>query len=443
MSDRKNEVRLNRRKLFKIGALAAGALAVGGGGAFVSKRVEGIEHDDLPNAIDKKLFKPFDQKNAVLTRAAGGLDPKLEKLVKGFHHSPVQNVPGYTQLDRALGDGGWALSWEAAPGQEYGQPNSGILGWEQEKLADTKFQFESPEAAATAIKSAGKLYGGTLVGIARNDPRFNYSELFDVLKRKNVSWDDFPFKPKTVVVVACEMNYECMATAPAWTEGGTVSATYSQALKAAGSLAVFFRALGYQAVASVNDLGVNVGYGIMAGLGEGARNGSLIVPKMGPRIRLSKVYTDFEGATYDKPKSYGVLSFCRHCKKCAMSCPSKAISMDDEPGFHPTWSDDPKDWFKNQIGIEKFHNNSEKCFRFWCENDGDCGACIAACPYNKPDFWHHRLVDASNVMSPGAVHTIMREMDNVFGYGKVNDPQKVKKFWKVGPPKGLRFGTRS
>jgi hypothetical protein len=26
----------------------------------------------------------------------------------------------------------------------------------------------------------------------------------------------------------------------------------------------------------------------------------------------------------------------------------------------------------------------------------------------------------------------MREMDILFGYGKVNDPERVKKFWKLG-----------
>jgi ferredoxin len=137
-----------------------------------------------------------------------------------------------------------------------------------------------------------------------------------------------------------------------------------------------------------------------------------------------------------------VESFCRHCKKCADSCPAKAITQDDEPGFVPTFSDKPEDWIKNQIGVKKFHNNSEKCFRFWIENSGDCGSCIASCPYNKPDFWHHRMIDAANVISPGVVHSIMREMDTVFGYGVVDDPAKSVRFWDKGLPGGMEFGTK-
>ena len=80
----------------------------------------------------------------------------------------------------------------------------------------------------------------------------------------------------------------------------------------------------------------------------------------------------------------------------------------------------------------KWHSDSKKCYEFWVENGGSCSSCIAACPYNKPDFWHHDLIDTSNVVLPGQAHYIMKEMDEVFGYGNVNDPIKVGKFWKSG-----------
>jgi ferredoxin len=298
--------------------------------------------------------------------AAAGFNPELHKLIMGFEKGPYRNAPGYTQLDRALNEGGWAPNNFMAFAQQFGQPNSGVLGWKQDHLAETRYKFESKEQASAAIKAAAKLYGSTRAGIARNDPRWNYSEMYDALEKKTLTWDDFPFKPKSVIVTAIEMNYEAISTAPAWVESAAASTIYSQECKVTYSLAVFLRQLGYKAVASVNDLGINAGYAIMAGIGEGARNGSVIAPKIGCRLRLGKVYTDLDFVEYDKPRSYGVMSFCRHCKKCAMNCPSQAISMDDEPGFHPTWSKNPKDWYKNQIGILKFHSNSEKCFRFWC-----------------------------------------------------------------------------
>jgi ferredoxin len=134
---------------------------------------------------------------------------------------------------------------------------------------------------------------------------------------------------------------------------------------------------------------------------------------------------------YDKARTFGVASFCLNCKRCADSCPSQAITHGD-PSWEPTYSSDPDYIWHASRGIFKFHNDAKKCAKFWIDNDGSCANCIASCPYNKPDFWHHRLVDAQNVISPGPVHSFMREMDIFFGYGKVDDPERVKKFWKMG-----------
>lgn len=199
----------------------------------------------------------------------------------------------------------------------------------------------------------------------------------------------------------------------------------------AAAMAQFIRGLGYNAIPAGNSLGNSVAYGIMAGLGEGGRAGGLIVPRHGPRIRLCKVYTDFDFVEYDKPMTFGVASFCEHCKRCADACPAKAISFDDKPGFKPTYSDAPSYSWNNQKGVLKYYSDSKKCFEFWTENGTECNNCIAACPYNKPDFWHHRLVDFMNTVVPGPLHSFMRDMDVAFGYGKVGNPDAVKKFWST------------
>ena len=140
-----------------------------------------------------------------------------------------------------------------------------------------------------------------------------------------------------------------------------------------------------------------------------------------------------EGA-YDKPRDFGIMTFCEHCKRCAESCPSNAISMDDKPSMGPTYPghDDPNYSWQGQPGMRKFYNDAKKCFKFWSENGGDCGACISSCPWNKPDFWHHRLIDATNTFTGGPVHTLMKQADILFGYGNINDEQAVIKFWRSG-----------
>jgi epoxyqueuosine reductase QueG len=84
----------------------------------------------------------------------------------------------------------------------------------------------------------------------------------------------------------------------------------------APSMARFIQELGYHAMPSGNDTALSIPMAVDAGLGELGRNGILITPKYGPRVRLCKVFTDLP-LVHDKPVDLGVQAFCEICKKCA------------------------------------------------------------------------------------------------------------------------------
>jgi len=443
-----------RRQLLVRSIAGAAAAGAAGFGAYAHHKTKGTPHDEMPVEIKDDLG-PMDQRDMLWTfatsqklhadhpervQAFNGFN-FYEKLSGGYLQGPYKNEPGYTQLDRALGLAAWEANHVLAPGQQYGQPNSGILSWDQSDVQATKYEFESKEQAALAIRSAARALKATRCGITKRDRRWDFDPLYDLEEDRVLTWkDDFPFEPKTVIVMLTEMDYQGIATSPAWTSMCPAGEEYVMGNKCAGQMAKFLRALGYQAVGSNNDLGMNVPYAVAAGLGECGRNGSLIAPTIGPRHRICKVYTDFDFVNYDLPRSFGVASFCRECKRCADSCPAEAISQEK----HTTWGPehegaDIEDYtYPNRAGILKYHNDSKKCLKFWIENDGGCQNCITACPYNKPEFWHHRLVDATNVVVPGPVHAFMREMDIIFGYGTTFDQERARVFWKSG--KDMRGG---
>jgi epoxyqueuosine reductase len=449
------EKKVDRREFLKISAAstALGAMTVAGlsSSAIAGKAAETAgkpqikEVDEFPYKISPD-YKPFPSTNNIFNRALGG-HPTLGPLFQTLDRLEYDNnKPGQRQMDDAIYAGAFSLSFKATGTSTSGHPGMGIQSWKQRTKKDSKFNFDhdyvhehkckfkTKEEATDAIKRAARLYGAQLVGITKRDPRWDYANHVQIdfaapggPKPRIFGWEEFPFEPKTVVVLAFEMDYETMAAAPSKISAAGTAEGYSQMAKSAFQLSVFFKALGYHSVACGNDTGLSVPYAVAAGLGETGRNGIMVTYKYGPRVRLAKVYTDFDFVEYDKPKIFGVHEFCERCMRCADSCPSRAISFDAKPSMAPT-HDDPEKWFNNP-GVEKYYINAKKCFEYWCKSNTDCAICITSCPYNKPDFWHHRMVDKINALMPGPLHTFMREMDIAFGYGNSFDPKAIKKFY--------------
>jgi epoxyqueuosine reductase QueG len=138
---------------------------------------------------------------------------------------------------------------------------------------------------------------------------------------------------------------------------------------------------------------------LAAGLGEMGRNNILIADRHGSRIRIGAVTTDAP-VEYDRAVSLGADSFCSICRKCADSCPPRALSFDDKQTIR---------------GAAKWPTHAEHCYAYWRKAGSDCGICMAVCPYSHRSTRIHnalrRLVRRTRIFN----RILLRLDDLVYG----------------------------
>ena len=364
-------------------------------------------------------FEGFHQKNEMFRRSQWDSSIHNKKTARFYtSHGKVnewRKADGFTQKDYALRNAAWHISdaltgVHAKDGRREGFTDLFTL---QEDVASEKADLGSPQQAANTVKRVAKFFGAGMVGITNFDERWQYKSRFSdvegIEKSPEIALD---LGLRTVVVIAVPMDYELMKTVPSALGSSATGMGYSNDATLLIALTQYIRGLGYEAFGSLNDTALSIPYAIKAGLGEFGRNGLLITKDFGPRVRLGRIYTNMP-LEHDKPINFGVQKFCRICKHCAKTCPSKSIPMGE-----PT--DTPLS-ISNHQGIRKWTVNVESCFAFWSSQNSDCAVCIRICPYNK-DYrhWWHRAV---RWMAGTWLRQLVLALDEMMGYGKRVKPK--------------------
>jgi len=305
MNEKEKKSGLSRRNFFKIGGLSAavGATAI----ASLPKKVVAKKmdkqlaselvtiHDDFPVEVRADYVPPRNwdhvQARSFFVNEIKAIGEDVEDEIVADGQAFVQKMnfaydnskAGYNQADKALFAGAWAMNNYAAGPSPAAIPNFGVNSWEQRQeknpfalfdndyVVKEKYKFDSKQEAANQIKRAAKLFGADLVGITRRDKRWDYSKFLNPvppLLRKPLlappsheqmeelktwgpdkfvtDWSDFPFEPKTVIVMAFEMDYEGISASPSYVGSAAAGEGYSTMSKIPYQLAVYLKKSGFQ-----------------------------------------------------------------------------------------------------------------------------------------------------------------------------------------------------
>ena len=364
--------------------------------------------------------EPFDQKNDMFKRMYW--DKKFEGLLRGFNGViPADGKNGATNENMAMRNAAWSIEQGYAKGVSGGQ--YGMFDWNSEYVVrgmariDRNTPYDASDAAhnARVVKKAAEFFGAVATGVCRLDRRWIYTKGFR-LTECEVFDIDIPDEYAYVINMAVEMPYEHVRYLPSYLGSCGTGFGYSKMAITAGLVGQFIRQLGYKAIPCGNDTSMSIPYAVQAGLGELGRNGLLITPNYGPRVRLCKIFTDLP-LVCDEPIEFGVAEFCDACQQCARKCPANAMTTGERTTEGPNIS--------NANGPLKWYVDGEACHMYWTKSRCDCGVCIRVCPFSKPLGWLHNAARRIVERFP-KLNSLMLKADNLCGYDK---QKKIDAYW--------------
>ncbi len=215
----------------------------------------------------------------------------------------------------------------------------------------------SPEFLEELIEFAHSA-GADVIGFAK----LQREEIF---KEKGILHDN-------AVVLAMEMDWDNMEKAPSKPTMTMIMETYNALGIVANKIAEFLRIGGFSAMAGhpLGGMSLYTPLAMSAGIGWIGRNGLLITPEFGPRVRIAAVYTSIENLPFAMNNNHSWISeYCDSCGVCIRRCPPGAIR--EESVTHESG--------------RVTYTYLDKCFPYFAEYYG-CSICIKVCPFNRRSY---------------------------------------------------------
>ena len=198
-----------------------------------------------------------------------------------------------------------------------------------------KFEVTDPKALSKHIKQVSEHFGAHVVGIAAVHPSMLYSGsrypddgtgATDAARGMKGS-DDTATKYPYAICLSTVWDYNMVQAHRHHIGDHSYHFSQSRLQLIYANLAAYIRELGYEAV---QNRAQPMPTALAAGIGELGRNGMVITEKYGARIHLGDPILTNMPLVADKPIDIGVDDFCKICRKCATTCPTNSITMDDK-----------------------------------------------------------------------------------------------------------------
>jgi reductive dehalogenase len=237
---------------------------------------------------------------------------------------------------------------------------------------------QDPEYLTQHIKSFGYFLKADIMGACKvpESAYYSHDKQGNPIEARNEN--------AVVIVMRKELKAMRASTGHDWMGDPLSFQAYQHLGMVAETMANYIRRLGWDASAQYGPSFVNR-YSVLlppillaAGIGEVSRAGIILNPYLGLAYKAAVVLTDMP-VIPDQPIDFGLQDFCRDCKICAKSCPSKAISTGDKVMYN---------------GYETWKLDTRRCasYNFTNKNGTMCNTCVKSCPWSNPSTFPHNLM---------------------------------------------------
>ncbi|MHA1374056.1 MAG: 4Fe-4S binding protein [Promethearchaeota archaeon] len=171
-----------------------------------------------------------------------------------------------------------------------------------------------------------------------------------------------------VLIFVMEMDKKKIDTAPNVPAGKEAMRIYAKLGIAVNDIADWLRTKGIRCQSNhpLRGLTLTPPLGGKSGIGWQGRQGLLITPEFGPRVRLAPIYIENKCFEFtDSLEHKWIEEYCKICNRCIRECPVGAI-----------WEE------KKVIGKRSTCIDIIKCFPYFSETLG-CSVCIKVCPFSE------------------------------------------------------------
>jgi len=237
---------------------------------------------------------------------------------------------------------------------------------DKQKTARRKAIVDRHEISAI-VKSLALNFGGDVVGIAKLKSHHHYTHRGDMFGMGGGYGKPIRLSYKYAVVIACALDKKMVARAPRKETQIAAMLGYARSSAASAQLALYIKSLGYEARTDnvIEYFSPLAPLAAEAGLGQIGRCNMVVNPVYGNRLKIAAVLTHLP-LIEDGPLDFGLVEFCRTCKKCARNCPAGAISMGDPQIVNGIW---------------QWPHSATRCMEMWMTTG--TGICMASCPFSQ------------------------------------------------------------